>query len=69
MKHFAPRTIFGIALVVTVVVLARAPQPARAATADEIDSSATVSLENLYASSDAARLLAKKRRHPRLPTS
>jgi lipid-binding SYLF domain-containing protein len=39
------------------MVLARTPQLAMAATAEEIDSSATVSLEKLYAGSDAARLL------------
>jgi lipid-binding SYLF domain-containing protein len=58
MKHFALRTIFGIAFVVTVMVLARAPQSARAATAEEIDASATADLATLYANSPAAQALA-----------
>ena len=57
MQRFSRLITLGVALLVTVMVLARAPQLAMAATAEEIDSSATESLEKLYASSDAARLL------------
>jgi lipid-binding SYLF domain-containing protein len=47
-----------MALVVAVMVLARAPQLARAATAEEIDRNATADLEKLYEKSPAARALA-----------
>jgi lipid-binding SYLF domain-containing protein len=56
-QRFSRFITLGVALLVTVMVLAGTPQLAMAATADEIDSSATESLEKLYASSDAARLL------------
>jgi lipid-binding SYLF domain-containing protein len=56
-QRFSRLITLGVALLVTVMVLAGTPQLAMAATAEEIDSSATESLEKLYASSDAARLL------------
>jgi lipid-binding SYLF domain-containing protein len=58
MQRFSFCTIFVMALVVAVIVFARAPQLARAATAEEIDSSATADLAMLYANSPAAQGLA-----------